>query len=83
MWPPRSITGNDKAEHSLINRHPRAIILDMEGDNAVRAIVGRQLLGKYAARVDGAIRSPDFILDGKPIEFNQKNGAVLVVHNTS
>ena len=64
---------------------PSEFILDMEGDNAVRAIVGQATVGgKYAARVDGAIRSPDFILDGKPIEFQAKgqNGAVrLVVRN--
>ena len=61
------------------------IILNMEGTSAVQTIIGDAVVGgQFAPRIDGAIRSPDFILDGKPIEFQAKgrNGAArLVVRN--
>ncbi|MEC7906711.1 MAG: PSD1 and planctomycete cytochrome C domain-containing protein [Verrucomicrobiota bacterium] len=61
------------------------IILNMEGTNAIQTIIGNAVVGGlFAPRIDGAIRSPDFILDGKPIEFQAKgrNGAArLVVRN--
>ncbi len=61
------------------------IILNMEGPKAIQTIIGDAVIGgQFAPRIDGAIRSPDFILDGRPIEFQAKgrNGAVrLVVRN--
>ena len=64
---------------------PGALILSNSGHRAVQSILGSTpAAGLYASRVSGAIRSPDFILDGKPIELQVKGkfAAVrLVVRN--
>ncbi len=66
-------------------KQPGALILSGSGHRAVQSILGNTLAaGQYTARVSGAMRSPDFILDGKPIELNVKGkfAAVrLVVRN--
>ena len=66
-------------------RKPGSIIVSGKGNHAVQSVVGDTLLGgKLTARIVGAVRSPDFILDGKPIELEAKGqfGAVrLVVRN--
>ena len=64
---------------------PGTLILSGSGPGTVQSILGNTLAaGQYAARVSGAIRSPDFILDGNPIELQVKGkfAAVrLVVRN--
>ncbi|QXD23096.1 PSD1 and planctomycete cytochrome C domain-containing protein [Opitutia bacterium ISCC 51] len=64
---------------------PGSLIVSGEGSQMVQAIIGDTLVGgPLTARVSGVYRSPDFILDGKPIELEAKgqHGAVrLVVRN--
>ena len=64
---------------------PGDLILSAKGDQAVQGFIGNtRAAGRYSARVTGAIRSPDFIIDGKPIELQAKGqfGAVrLIVRN--
>jgi hypothetical protein len=64
---------------------PGAVIVTGDGDQSVQAIIGDTLIGgQYTGKVAGAIRSPDFIIDGKPIELEAKgqHGAVrLVIRN--
>ena len=64
---------------------PGSVIVSGNGDQSVQAFIGDTLIGgQYTARISGAIRSPDFIIDGKPIELEAKgqHGAVrLVIRN--
>ena len=64
---------------------PGALILNASGPRAVQTVLSdTNAAGHYAARISGAMRSPDFILDGKPIELQVKGkfAAVrLVVRN--
>ena len=64
---------------------PGALVLSASGHRAVQTVLSdTDAAGHYAARVSGAMRSPDFILDGKPIELQVKGrfAAVrLVVRN--
>lgn len=64
---------------------PGSLIVSGQGNNTVQSLIGDSIVGgSLTARVSGAIRSPDFILDGKPIELEAKgqHGAVrLVVRN--
>jgi len=64
---------------------PGKFVLENKGQNVIQTILGTDLSsGQLAPRVSGALRSPDFILDGKPIEFQAKGkyaSARLVVRN--
>ncbi len=62
-----------------------SLILDMDGEGAVQTIVGQGILaGEQSGRISGALRSPDFIVDGKPITLRAKGRAGtirLVIRN--
>ena len=64
---------------------PVEMIFNHSGTQAVRGLVGEYpVAGVLAPRISGAIRSPDFIIDGKPIELQAKgySGTVrLVIRN--
>ena len=64
---------------------PGALVLSASGPRAVQTVLSdTNAAGHYAARISGAMRSPDFILDGNPIELQAKGkfAAVrLVVRN--
>ncbi|MDA0349215.1 MAG: PSD1 and planctomycete cytochrome C domain-containing protein [Verrucomicrobia bacterium] len=64
---------------------PGSLILSSEGTNAVQTLIGDTPVGgRFASRISGAIRSPDFIIDGKPIELEVKGrfaSVRLVVRN--
>ena len=61
------------------------LVLSGDGNQVIQNIIGDTPLGgQYAARISGAIRSPDFIIDGKPIRLQAKGkfGAIrLVIRN--
>ncbi|MBK1877625.1 PSD1 and planctomycete cytochrome C domain-containing protein [Pelagicoccus mobilis] len=60
-------------------------VFTSQGHNGVQSLVdGQHTSGYLAGRVTGALRSPDFIIDGKPIELQAKgNGGTvrLVIRN--
>ena len=64
---------------------PGTLILSASGPRAVQTVLSNtNAAGHFAARFGGAMRSPDFILDGKPIELQVKGkfAAVrLVIRN--
>ncbi|MEM9159779.1 MAG: DUF1549 domain-containing protein, partial [Verrucomicrobiota bacterium] len=64
---------------------PGEIIYTARGDSAIQSVVGEDLLaGSLSGRVTGTLRSPDFIIDGKPIELYAKGKAGtirLVIRN--
>ena len=66
-------------------KKPGSLIMRSEGTNAVQTIIGDTPVGgRFASRISGAIRSPDFIIDGKPIELEAKGrfaSVRLVVRN--
>jgi hypothetical protein len=52
---------------------PGELILAAEGNLAVQSMIGNSLVGgRYSSRISGAIRSPDFILDGNPVILEAK-----------
>ncbi len=69
------------------NRDPAsgAIVLENQGQNSIQTVLGSDIsAGHLAPRVSGALRSPEFIIDGKPIEFQAKGkyaSARLVIRN--
>jgi hypothetical protein len=64
---------------------PGTVIFSSKGDNPIQTILGEQsVAGHHSSRISGAIRSPEFIIDGKLIEFQAKGkfaAARLVIRN--
>lgn len=78
-WIPQGLAFQDSPEN------PGTIIVSNKGDQTVQTIVGETTVaGHTASRVSGAIRSPTFIIDGKPIQFQAKGKfatARLIIRN--